>query len=293
MARRVRAWDDVPPQHGRRFVVTGANSGVGLETARRLAAAGAHVVLACRSLEKGAAAAAGLSGTVEVRVLDVADLSSVRQFAEDVGPVDVLVNNAGILGVPFGVSIDGVELHFATNHVGHFGLSNLLLPRLTDRVVVVGSMAHRTGDLELDDLAWQRREYKAFAAYGASKLANLLFLAELQRRLTAAGSRLRATGAHPGTTASGITGSTGRGWVTAIGSWGHELVGMPAAQGALPSLYAATMDVPGNTYIGPHRLRENRGWPVGAGRSQPAIDPDLAKALWVRSEELGGVEFPL
>lgn len=243
-------------------------------------------------MEKGAAAAAGISGSVEARELDVADLASVRRFADEVGALDVLVNNAGVMGVPFGRSVDGVELQFATNYLGHFVLSNLLLPRLTDRVVVVGSQAHRAGDLDLDDLDWQLREYKGFSAYGASKLANLLFLGELQRRLTAVGSRLRVTGAHPGTTASGITGSTGRGWVTAVGSWGHELVGMPASQGALPIVYAATMDVPGNTYIGPHRLRENRGWPVGVGRSQRAINPDLAKALWAKSEELGGVAFP-
>jgi len=250
-------------------------------------------VLACRSREKGEAAATGLEGSVEVRVLDVSDLSSVRAFADGCGAVDVLINNAGILGVPFGRSVDGVELQFATNHLGHFALANLLLPRLTDRVVVVSSQSHRTGDLQLDDLHWERRGYQPYAAYGASKLANMLFLAELQRRLTASASTLRVTGAHPGTTASGITGNTGKGWATAIGSWGHELVGMATSQGALPTLYAATMDVPGNTYLGPHRLREMRGWPVGVGRSQRAIDPDLAKAAWARSEELSGVTFPL
>lgn len=295
-SRRVSPWGDVPRQDGRRFVVTGANSGVGLETARALAGAGADVVLGCRNPDKGAAAAAdivagGVDGTVTVGVLDVSDLSSVRAFVDRAGAVDVLVNNAGILGVPFARSADGVELQLATNHLGHFALANLLLPRLTDRVVVVGSQSHRTGDLQLDDLDWSRRGYRPYAAYGQSKLANLLFLAELQRRLTAAGSTLRATGAHPGTTASGITGHTGKGLLTSVGSWGHGLVGMSAAQGALPTLYAATMDVPGNTYVGPHRLMEMRGWPVGVGRSQRAIDPDLAKALWVRSEELSGVAF--
>lgn len=286
-------WTDVPRQEGRRFVVTGASGGLGLETARILAHRGAHVVLAVRNQSRGEAAAGTIRGRVEVRRLDVADLGSVRAFAAEVGAVDVLINNAGILGVPFGTSVDGFELHFATNHLGHFALTNLLLPRLTDRVVVVGSQSHRGGDLDLDDLDWKRRSYRRYAAYEASKLANLLFLAELQRRLTAAGSTLRATGAHPGSTATAITGNTGSAVKTWIGSFGHRLVGMPAWRGALTTVYAATMDVPGNSYIGPHGLREMQGWPVSVGRSRQASDPDLAKALWAKSEELSGVRFPL
>jgi len=289
----VQAWREVPRQDGRRFVVTGASSGIGLETAKALAAAGAHVVLAVRNPDKGRAAAEQMTGDVEIALLDVADLSSVRAFAEAAGPVDVLVNNAGVLGLPFGLSPDGVELHFATNHLGHFALTNLLLPRLTDRVVVVGSASHRSGELVLDDLGWERRRYGAFAAYGASKLANLLFLAELQRRLTAVGSTLRVTGAHPGTTSTSITSGSASWPKKMVGKYGHRLVGMPAWQGALPTLYAATMDVPGNTYLGPHRLREMVGWPTPVGRSDRALDPDLAKALWAESERLSGVSFPL
>lgn len=298
-AGRVTAWSAVPRQDGRRFVVTGANSGVGLETARTLAQRGAHVVLACRNADKGAAAVRDIGrvdGSVEVGLLDVSDLSSVRRFAGEVlaaGPLDVLVNNAGILGVPFGRSVDGIELQLATNHVGHFALANLLLPGLTDRVVVVSSQSHRHGDLRLDDLDWQQRGYSPYGAYGASKLANMLFLAELQRRLTAAGSTLRATGAHPGSTATSITSSSGDGWFAWLGSWGHGLVGMKPLQGAMSTLYAATMDVPGNTYLGPHRLREMNGWPVGVGRSRAAIDPELARAAWTASEELSGVTWPL
>jgi NAD(P)-dependent dehydrogenase (short-subunit alcohol dehydrogenase family) len=295
MARRptVAPWREVPRQDGRRFVVTGASAGIGLETAKALAASGAQVVLAVRNQAKGEAAAETMSGDVEVRQLDVADLSSVRAFAADLGPVDVLINNAGVLGLPYGLSPDGIELHFATNHLGHFALTNLLLPQLTDRVVVVGSRSHHSGDLDLDDLDWRQRGYRAYAAYGQSKLANLLFLAELQRRLTAVGSSLRATGAHPGSTATSITSNTGSRLKTWIGSFGHRLTGMPTWQGALPTLFAATMDVPGNSYVGPDRLSEMRGWPVYVGRSRAASDPDLAKALWARSEELSGVSFPL
>jgi NAD(P)-dependent dehydrogenase (short-subunit alcohol dehydrogenase family) len=286
-------WRDVPRQDGRRFIVTGASGGIGLETARVLVERGASVVLAVRNLERGRAAAAQMSGDVQLGLLDVADLSSVRAFAEGVGSVDVLINNAGALALPFGTSPEGVELHLATNHLGHFALTNLLLTRLTDRVVVVGSPSHRHGHLDLDDLGWTKRRYRPYAAYADSKLANLLFLAELQRRLTAAGSTLRATGAHPGSTATGITGSTGSRLKTVVGSYGHRLAGMKTWQGALPTLYAATMDVPGNTYVGPHSVRELRGWVTGVGRSQRALDPDLAKALWAESERLSGVGFPL
>ena len=294
MARGPRPgpWTDVPHQHGRTFLVTGASSGLGLQTARILAHRGAHVVLAVRNPEKGEAAAATIDGDVAVRRLDVADLGSVRAFAADTDRVDVLVNNAGVMAVPFGHSPDGVEMHFATNHLGHFALTNLLLPRLTDRVVVIGSQAHRRGRLDLDDLDWKRRGYRAFPAYAASKLANLLFLGDLQRRLTAAGSTLRVTGAHPGSSATSITASTGSGLKTLLGSVGHRLTGMPAWRGALTTVYAATMDVPGNTYIGPDGPREMTGWPVSVGRSRSATDPALAWALWERSEDLTGVRFP-
>ena len=192
-------WTAVPRQDGRTVVVTGASSGIGLQTARILAAFGAHVVLAVRNPEKGEAVARELRGSTEVRRLDVADLASVRSFAEETGPVDVLINNAGVMAVPFARTTDGFESQLATNHLGHFALTNLLLPKLTDRVVVVGSAAHKSGHIDLDDLNWERRPYRAYPAYAQSKLANLLFLAELQRRLTAHGSTLRATAAHPAT----------------------------------------------------------------------------------------------
>jgi NAD(P)-dependent dehydrogenase (short-subunit alcohol dehydrogenase family) len=295
MARRQRTgpWVSVPRQDGRRFVVTGATSGIGLQAARILAAFGADVVMAVRNPDKGEAVARELRGKLEVRRLDVADLSSVRAFAGEVGDVDVLVNNAGVMALPFARTVDGFETQFATNHLGHFALANLLLPRLTDRVVVVGSASHWSGDLDVDDLDWERRGYQPYAAYAQSKLANLLFLAELQRRLTAAGSTLRATGAHPGYTSTGIQLSTGNRAFTWLSNLGNTLVGMPAWQGALTTVYAATMDVPGNSYVGPSGPGEMLGWPRLVGRSAAAGDPDLGRALWARSEALTGTSFPL
>jgi NAD(P)-dependent dehydrogenase (short-subunit alcohol dehydrogenase family) len=287
----------MPSQDGRTFVVTGGAGGLGLEVSRALAAIGADVVLAVRSPEKGNAAAArirstGVRGSVQVRSLDVSDLSSVRDFAEQLPGVDVLVNNAGVMAVPRATSVDGFELQFATNHLGHFALANLLLPKLTDRVVAISSAAHHAGVLDVDDLDMDRRGYAPYAAYAQSKLANLLFVAELQRRLTAAGSRLRATAAHPGYTATGIQGGTGSRFFTKLSDVGNELFGMKPSQGALPVLFAATMDIPGNSYVGPSGFRELVGWPAMVGRTAAASDPDLAKALWARSEELTDVPFP-
>jgi NAD(P)-dependent dehydrogenase (short-subunit alcohol dehydrogenase family) len=287
----------VPSQRGRTFVVTGGAGGLGLELSRALAAVGAHVVLAVRNLDKGGAAAerirrTGAPGPVEVRRLDVSDLGSVREFAAGLPAVDVLVNNAGVMAIPRATSVDGFELQLATNHLGHFALANLLLPKLTDRVVVVASAAHRAGELDVDDLDMDRRGYAPYAAYAQSKLANLLFVAELQRRLTAAGSPLRATAAHPGYTATGIHSGTGNRFFTWVGHAGNAALGMKPSQGALPMLYAATMDIPGNSYVGPSGFRELLGWPALVGRAPSASDPDLAKALWARSEELTGVRFP-
>ncbi|WP_141013336.1 SDR family NAD(P)-dependent oxidoreductase [Nocardioides sambongensis] len=301
MRSRTRPRIAVPPQPGRRFVITGANSGVGLAAAQILGSRGAHLVLACRSVEKAQAAARTVPGhdlgRVQVRRLDVADLDSVHRFARElvaeVGGADVLVNNAGVLGVPHRLTREGVEMHFATNYLGHYVLTNLLLPHLTDRVVVTGSREHRGGRLDdLDDLGWQRRPYRAFQAYGDSKLADLLFLAELDRRLRAAGSPLRAVGAHPGATASAITRGTGHPWITAVAGFGHRLVGMPAWRGALNTVHAATTDVPGGSYTGPHGITELWGWPGPARRSRRAQDPVLARALWRRSVDLTGLDFP-
>ncbi|MGY1792901.1 oxidoreductase [Geodermatophilus sp. SYSU D00525] len=284
---------DVPDQTGRTAVVTGATSGLGLATARALAERGARVVLAVRDPARGESAAAGLAGDVEVRRLDLADLASVRAFADGwSGPLDVLVNNAGIMMVPEGRTADGFELQLGTNHLGHFALTNLLLPHVTDRVVTLSSGAHRMGAIDLDDLNWERRRYSAERAYGQSKLANLLFTLELQRRLTAAGSPVRALAAHPGWSATNLQGRTGNRLKDAFALLGNRVVAQSAEQGALPTLFAATTDLPGGSYAGPDGLGELRGYPTLVGRTAAASDPDLATRLWTASARLTGVDFP-
>ncbi|SHL29343.1 NADP-dependent 3-hydroxy acid dehydrogenase YdfG [Pseudonocardia thermophila] len=288
------AWSaaEIPDQTGRRIVVTGANSGLGLATAQALAAAGAHVVMACRDTAKGAAAAAGLRGSVEVRALDLADLSAVRAFADALdGPVDVLVNNAGVMGVPFRRTADGFEIQFGTNHLGHFALTGLLLDRLTDRVVTVTSLMHRFGRIRLDDPNWERRRYRTWEAYAQSKLANLVFALELERRFVAAGSRLRSLAAHPGYAATNLQAHTDPVMSRLLG-WGNRLLAQPAADGALPTLYAATVpDLPGGTVVGPGGPAQLRGAPRPVGCSAAAHDRAVARRLFELSAELTGVDL--
>ena len=285
---------DLPDQTGRRVVITGANSGLGLVTARELAGAGAHVVLAVRDTDKGRAAAAGLPGSTEVRALDLADLASVRAFADAwEGELDVLVDNAGVMATPHATTRDGFELQFGTNHLGHFALTNLLLPHVTDRVVVLASGAHRGGVIRRDDLNWAREPYRSWAAYQQSKLANLLFLLELQRRLTAAGSRVRAVAAHPGYAATNLQGRTGNRLLDAAALLGNKVLAQSDAMGALPTLFAATVDLPGGSYAGPGGPLEMWGHPTLVGRSAAASDPDTARWLWDASERLTGVTYGL
>ncbi|MGY1700159.1 oxidoreductase [Geodermatophilus sp. SYSU D00766] len=283
----------IPSQAGRTAVVTGATSGLGLATARALAGAGARVVLAVRDVARGEAAAAGLPGEVEARRLDLADLASVREFAAGWrGPLDLLVNNAGIMMVPEGRTADGFELQFGTNHLGHFALTVQLLPHVTDRVVTVSSTAHRVGSIDLTDLNWERRGYSPERAYGQSKLANLLFTLELQRRLTAAGSPVRAMAAHPGWSATNLQGRTGNRVKHAVMALGNRVIAQSAARGALPTLFVATADLPGGSYAGPDGAFEVRGEPTLVGRTRAASDPDLAARLWAASAELTGVDLP-
>jgi NAD(P)-dependent dehydrogenase (short-subunit alcohol dehydrogenase family) len=275
-------------------VVTGANSGIGLVTARELARAGADVVLAVRDVGRGEAAAASFEGSHEVRKLDLADLSSVRRFADEWDEdLDLLINNAGVMAVPHQLSVDGYEMQFATNHLGHFALTNLLLPHITDRVVTVSSGAHRTGRIDLGDLNWERRRYEPWAAYGQSKLANLLFTSELQRRLSASGSSVRAVAAHPGYAATNLQSHSGNPMMNVMMGIGNAVFAQSDARGALPTLYAATQDISGDAYVGPNGFQEMRGYPRLVGRSAAAKDAKTAAALWDQSEQLTGTTFPL
>jgi NAD(P)-dependent dehydrogenase (short-subunit alcohol dehydrogenase family) len=283
---------DIPQQDGRTFVITGANSGIGLEAARALGAAGAHVVVACRDTSKGEHAVAELDGDFDVRRLDLADLSSVHAFADALdGDVDVLINNAGVMAVPRAKTADGFEMQLGTNHLGHFALTGLLLPRIRDRVVTISSQAHRTGRINFGDLQ-SERHYQRWIAYGQSKLANLLFMMELQRRLNAAGSPLRSVAAHPGYSATNLQFHTQSIQDQLMGV-ANKLIAQSAAMGALPTLYAATADVPGAAYIGPDGLFEQRGHPKLVDMSGAAKNADNARRLWELSEELTGVSYAL
>jgi len=282
---------DLPSFAGRTVIVTGANSGLGLITARELARVGAKTILAVRNTAKGDEAAASMTGDVEVRKLDLQDLSSVRSFADGVDSVDVLVNNAGIMAVPLAQTVDGFESQIGTNHLGHFALTNLLLPKLTDRVVTVSSMMHLIGWINLKDLNWKARPYLAWPAYGQSKLANLLFTKELQRRLDAAGSPLKAHAAHPGYSATNLQGQSGGTIGDTLMSFGNK-VATDADFGARQTLYAASVNLPGNSFIGP---RFTMWGPTGPTpfRSPLARDAAKAAALWELSEQLTDTKFGL
>ncbi|NQX16494.1 oxidoreductase [Rathayibacter sp. VKM Ac-2857] len=280
---------DIPDQTGRTFVVTGANSGLGEATARALAEHGARVVLACRTVEKGERAAEKMGGDVVVRRLDLADLASVREFAEATGPIDVLVNNAGIMAVPEGRTADGFELQFGTNFLGPFALTGLLLPRIADRVVSLSSLAHRFGTLDFDDLNWERRRYSPWPAYGQSKLADLVFSFELHRRLRRAGSSVGSMAAHPGMSVTELHTHSTAGQGALMGAMMRTL-GQSGDDGALPTLLAATSpDARSGAYYGPGGLGEVRGAPRQVNPNRAARDRDTARRLWDRAVELTGV----
>jgi NAD(P)-dependent dehydrogenase (short-subunit alcohol dehydrogenase family) len=279
---------------GRTVIVTGANSGIGRAAASALAGAGANVVLAVRNMEKGQAAAAAMPGTTEVRRLDLASLESVREFAGSwTGEIDILINNAGVMVPPLSRTVEGFELQFGTNHLGHFALTNLLLERITGRVVTVSSGAHRIGAIDFDDLNWERKPYRAWRAYGQSKLANLLFTSELQRRLSDAGSTILATAAHPGYAATNLQFAGGNKVVALLSVVGNRTLAQDENGGALPTLYAAVAEIPGDSYAGPGRFMEQRGPAKLVGRSGAAKNGEVARRLWDVSEELTGVRFPL
>ncbi|MHA6668475.1 oxidoreductase [Homoserinimonas sp. A447] len=284
----------IPDLTGKTVVVTGANSGIGLEAARGFAAHGAHVVLAVRDAHRGRTAAAGIDGSTEVRTLDLSDLASVQQLAADWrGGIHVLINNAGVMIPPLGRTADGFELQFGINHLGHFALTNLLLPFISGRIVTVASGAHRSGTIDFDDLNWESRKYgNGSGGYAQSKLANLLFTLELQRRLKESGSAVLAMAAHPGMAATNLGSHSGSAIMTFLAEAIVPFFAQNATAGAAPTLFAATADIPGGSYAGPRKRRELVGSPILVGRSNAASDVAAARRLWIASEELTGVSFP-
>jgi NAD(P)-dependent dehydrogenase (short-subunit alcohol dehydrogenase family) len=298
--------DQIPGQRGRIAVVTGANSGLGLATARELARAGARVVIACRNVEKGASAARRIESAVpdaqvEVEALDLASLDSVRAFAErfraEHGGLDLLINNAGVMAPPRSTTAEGFELQLGTNHLGHFALAALLIDTMEGRddarVVTVSSGAHRIGRMQFDDLQGERR-YNRWRAYGQSKLANLLFALELDRRLRAAGFAIRSVAAHPGYAATNLQSAAPPAIDRVVMAVTNRLVAQSAEMGALPILYAATYPgLEGGSFVGPDGIGEQRGHPTLVAPSRAARDEAVARRLWAVSEELTGAPFEL
>jgi NAD(P)-dependent dehydrogenase (short-subunit alcohol dehydrogenase family) len=304
------AWtaDDIPAQAGKTFVVTGANSGIGYEAALELARKGATVVLACRDQGKGRAAVDAIkskhrSASVALMELDLADLKSIGRFADAVQSAHAelhgLLNNAGVMAIPYRRTADGFEMQFGTNHLGHFALTGLLLDRLLAtpgaRVVTVSSNAHKFGAMRWDDLQWERG-YRKWFAYSQSKLANLLFANELQRRLTAAKAAPISVACHPGYAATNLQGAgprmQGSSIVGAVMELANRVFAQNAAMGALPTLYAATApDVRGGDYVGPDGLGEQWGHPKKVSSNARAKDAESQRRLWETSERLTGVRY--
>jgi NAD(P)-dependent dehydrogenase (short-subunit alcohol dehydrogenase family) len=299
MADRWEA-DRIPDQTGRIAIVTGANSGLGLVTARELARKGALVVLACRNMDKGRTAhaevaAAAKGAEPELEELDLASLSSVRSFAQRFGDahngLDLLINNAGVMAAPRRHTADGFELHIGTNHLGHFALTNLLLPlmegRRDARVVTLSSNAHKTvRGISFDNLNGDRRYFR-WNAYGQSKLANLLFALELDRRLGAKGSTVKSLAAHPGYAATNLQAAAAPLVDRLVMKVGNAVVAQNDEMGALSVLYAATEPgLEGGTYIGPDGIAEQRGHPKVVSPNRVARNPQTARRLWDVSEEL-------
>lgn len=283
-----------PDQPGRTFVVTGANGGLGEIITRTLAAKGATVVMACRNTAKAQEIADGIDGDVRVAALDLGSLASVRDFAAQQSGFDVLINNAGIMNIPMRRTVDGFETQFGVNHLGHFALTGLLLDRIGDRVVTVSSIAHKqTPKFWVDDLNYEHRPYQRNLAYAQSKLANLMFARELQRRLVAAGSPLRSFCVHPGVSSTELF-DNDKSLPGLVTKYGMRLIGQPPERAAESTLLAATVaDTDPDIYWGPTKLSQARG-PVGpCPSSKLSKDQRLWRRLWEESEKMTGVSYPL
>lgn len=304
MSRKKWTADDIPDQDGRLAIVTGANSGLGRVTALEFARHGAQVAMACRSVDKGEAAAAEiLAATGElkplVHQLDLGSLDSIGRFADEFSGqrVDLLINNAGVMMTRRRTTSDGFELQLGTNHLGHFALTGLLLDALqrsdSARIVTLSSNEHKAGRLNFDDLQ-QKRGYSPRGAYRRSKLANAVFAIELDRRLRASGSPAISVFAHPGYSATNLQRSGPSGLVKAVLAIGNRLLAQRPERGALPTLYAATAPgVEGGEYYGPDGFAEMRGFPKRVEAISDAYDPELGPRLWQVSEELTRVRYRL
>jgi NAD(P)-dependent dehydrogenase (short-subunit alcohol dehydrogenase family) len=308
--RKVWTADDLPDLSGKTIVVTGANSGIGYEAALEFARKRADVILACRDLGKARAAAARIiasaSGAkVDVMELDLSNLASVRGFSDafhlKYPALHVLCNNAGVMAIPYRQTADGFEMQFGTNHLGHFALTGLLMDRLRAtegaRVVNVSSGAHRIGSIRFDDLQW-RNGYRKWRAYGQSKLANLLFTFELQRRADAAGAKLLSVACHPGYAATNLQAvgprMSGSSTIESLTELGNRMFAQSAAMGALPTEYAAAAaDVHGGDYFGPDGFAEMWGHPKKVSSSAAARNAAAAARLWEVSEQLTNVHYTL
>lgn len=296
-----KKWDsqDVPDQKGRIAVVTGSSSGIGCETACVLAAKNATVIKAVRNLEKGRTALEKIKtgqpdADVKIMELDLASLDSIRRFSEDFRKkyfrLDLLINNAGIMMPPFSKTVDGFELQFGTNHLGHFALTGLLSDHIlktgNSRIVTVSSGAHRYGELDFEDLNWEKRKYKKMKAYGDSKLANLYFTYALQEKLEKAGAKTIAVASHPGWTGTNLQRHVG--YLNFFNRFFSQDIDM----GALPTLYAASApDVKGSDYYGPSGRHEMKGYPKKVVSNELSHNKEIAKKLWDVSEELTKVRF--
>ncbi|PKV77516.1 oxidoreductase [Nocardia fluminea] len=288
------AWKptDIADQSGRTFVITGANGGLGAETTKVLAGKGATVIMACRNASKAQPIADAIPGDVRVAALDLADLASVREFAAQQGEFDVLINNAGLMNIPFSRTADGFETQFGVNHLGHFALTGLLLDRVRDRVISIASIAHKqTPKLWIDDLNYENRRYQRNLAYAQAKLANLMFGRELQRRLTEAGSAKKSYAVHPGVSATDLFARTETP-LDKISKPFIKLIGHPPHKAAHSTLFAATEPAADPTvYWGPNRLMQSQGPVEACPSSKISRDPELLRRLWEESERMTGITY--